>query len=666
MKFKKITKATALALGVLLTTNIATPYVHAYPLSSIQTTDYDNLDRPSHPDTIDLSELRRVILEAGLEEINKHRSRMDLPPLEPGHNEVQAITYKHARYTAIEDDRSHTQSNSHSPYFVGYSVLDRFESIGLGWDKISTYGENLNFPSTFETELLVKYLLHKDYYDEEHFRTFIKDEVRELIDAPYHGAILLSPNYQYANIDLYADPNTRFATLAVKLYSDKDYLTFNGDIELTKPRFYPYDRQKDVVTHMTRGMENPDPINEAGLQVGGKPLIAYSYAIPIPNTNNSFDYAVAEEAELINKSSGKTIRTKRVTQSKANRGTYSIFVPVEKLEPHTEYEAIFTYLEPQYSRETSGDSASIRTVEQVKHKISFSTGEERTEANDLIVTLPYEYKFRGKTYNFLETTIPSSNKNNQNRDGQNNQHNDGKNNRDNGQKPGVNKPKYPSHIIPTTSKVELNQVRTSIKVTYTDYREGEYWSEPILWLNANNIMLGSLTYDQSKTGAQTRVLKPYSNLTELQMLALLFRYVAPEKVVSDTAYEDWGTPYYQLAKELNLPLNGDLGKNRVKGDQPITREHMAVILAQTLTGKTMTSRQAIQFLYDNNISTGVPQTVNGKTIYPKTYESFNPQGYLTRGQTATFFYRIQQQIEQGSLEFDNTFFTDKDSSSTSF
>ena len=99
---------------------------------------------------------------------------------------------------------------------------------------------------------------------------------------------------------------------------------------------------------------------------------------------------------------------------------------------------------------------------------------------------------------------------------------------------------------------------------------------------------------------------------------------------------------------------------------------MAIIFVQAVTGEKMSGQYAIQFMYDNDISAGnsATRTVNQiktkadgsqytvkvtETYAPKTYDSFNPKGQLTRAHVSAFFYRTQQKVEAGEIELNKNF-----------
>lgn len=60
------------------------------------------------------------------------------------------------------------------------------------------------------------------------------------------------------------------------------------------------------------------------------------------------------------------------------------------------------------------------------------------------------------------------------------------------------------------------------------------------------------------------------------------------------------------------------------------------MLVKVYTGQTLTERDAVQWLYDNEITTGVDPSK------PKSFENFNPNGQMKRAQAITFMYRLYE------------------------
>lgn len=88
---------------------------------------------------------------------------------------------------------------------------------------------------------------------------------------------------------------------------------------------------------------------------------------------------------------------------------------------------------------------------------------------------------------------------------------------------------------------------------------------------------------------------------------------------------------YSFYSGLNLPLKGAYDVNQ--RNQSITRGDFARLYA-AFAGVDLSEVYAVQYLYMNGITNG--------TTGKRTYKDFNPEGTLTRGDTAVFLYRISQ------------------------
>lgn len=107
-------------------------------------------------------------------------------------------------------------------------------------------------------------------------------------------------------------------------------------------------------------------------------------------------------------------------------------------------------------------------------------------------------------------------------------------------------------------------------------------------------------------------------------LALMFAYLDKNYTFSYTS-----DMAYNFYSDFKLPFLATT--NTAYSNSPITRAQFARIYA-AFKGLDLGNEQAVQYLYINEISTGVA----GVRTYPK----FNPTGYLTREDAAVFFYRI--------------------------
>ncbi|MFC5602494.1 M14 family zinc carboxypeptidase [Sporosarcina koreensis] len=171
---------------------------------------------------------------------------------------------------------------------------------------------------------------------------------------------------------------------------------------------------------------------------------------------------------------------------------------------------------------------------------------------------------------------------------------------------------------------------------FVDYKEGEYWSEPILWSVDKGLISGSVVNNR-------RYLKPMDNLTEAHFLAILFRYAKPDELATTAPQSNyWASVPYQLATKYELPVEGSLG-NMEKANQPITRGKMARILSSLHFGNSNISlEESVQFMYDANIS-------NGYDASNKTFENFGVDEILKRGHISTFFMKYDDFLQNEAM-----------------
>ncbi|WP_051250876.1 CAP-associated domain-containing protein [Paenibacillus harenae] len=119
--------------------------------------------------------------------------------------------------------------------------------------------------------------------------------------------------------------------------------------------------------------------------------------------------------------------------------------------------------------------------------------------------------------------------------------------------------------------------------------------------------------------------QPNKLVSEAEFLAMLLRAYG---LVSDAPPGgDWSKPYYEYADEHGWPLT----HNNAGG--AFRRGQAAQLLATAANGKAFTEQGAIQWLLDENISSGrTSATVSG----------FVPDGKLTRAEALTFFYNLKE------------------------
>lgn len=150
--------------------------------------------------------------------------------------------------------------------------------------------------------------------------------------------------------------------------------------------------------------------------------------------------------------------------------------------------------------------------------------------------------------------------------------------------------------------------------TFKDYQP-QYWANAFSWGAKNNIINGDRT---------TNRLNPNKNITESQWLAMLLRYAYDAK---DSNGANWYDSYYSLAKQKGISV-----ANAPK--ESLRRGAVAKMLMKVYTGQNVSEQEAVQWLYDNEITTGVDPSKG------KTYDNFNPNGTITRAHAITFMYRL--------------------------
>lgn len=167
---------------------------------------------------------------------------------------------------------------------------------------------------------------------------------------------------------------------------------------------------------------------------------------------------------------------------------------------------------------------------------------------------------------------------------------------------------------------------------FADYRADQYWAEDFQWAVNRGIINGYQNVYNPTTKKYENLLKPYTNLTENQMLSVLLRYFKPDELASTKPKTSWVADVnYQLASKYGLPVNGaNTASKQALANKDITRGNFARILASMHHGRTVSQKEAIQFLRDYGLTTA------------KTDKDFMPTSSLTRAHAVAFFHRYEQ------------------------
>ncbi|MCM3714102.1 S-layer homology domain-containing protein [Alkalihalobacillus oceani] len=181
--------------------------------------------------------------------------------------------------------------------------------------------------------------------------------------------------------------------------------------------------------------------------------------------------------------------------------------------------------------------------------------------------------------------------------------------------------------------------------SYADFRPSAYWADNMLWAIDKGLITGFTNVRNPATGQLENQLRPSDNLTEAQFLAIMWRYIDPERLDGVQPISNyWAAPAYELSERFNLPIKGSV-VNRQVADSAITRGEMARILASKHLGRVVSERKAVDFMYSMGLSEGYPDA-NGNV--PRTYESYGVDRLLLREHIVTFMKNYDDYL--GSLD----------------
>lgn len=154
---------------------------------------------------------------------------------------------------------------------------------------------------------------------------------------------------------------------------------------------------------------------------------------------------------------------------------------------------------------------------------------------------------------------------------------------------------------------------------------GNYWAtEDIYWAVENGII----------TGYPNEYFKPKKEITEAEFVTILYKYMTNNKVddLKDIKGNHWAHKYYNALREYKLPLGG-LKDDNIK-DSPLSRGKMAQMIAAK-NGFNLTERQAVYYMYENDLSYGTQKEV-------LDFRSYEVESKVTREQVPAFFRRLDE------------------------
>lgn len=199
---------------------------------------------------------------------------------------------------------------------------------------------------------------------------------------------------------------------------------------------------------------------------------------------------------------------------------------------------------------------------------------------------------------------------------------------------------------PASSKVTTASVKQQVK--YNDYKANEYWSQDMLWAIDSGLIQGYLnTTHPTNKNIKTvgNWLNPDGALSEAQMLTVIFRYSKPTEL-ANTKPQDakwYASVPYQLASKYKVTTVASLS-NKSKAGGVVTRGSLAKAIATVHYGKPVTEEQAIKFMYDAGITTGINPS-KGKTV-----ANFGAKDPLKRAHIVSFMKRYDTYLAKSGAQ----------------
>lgn len=167
----------------------------------------------------------------------------------------------------------------------------------------------------------------------------------------------------------------------------------------------------------------------------------------------------------------------------------------------------------------------------------------------------------------------------------------------------------------------------SVGVYATGFKDipNTHWAyESVQWAVSEGLIEG---YDDG-------TYRPKNEITEQEFASILARYTYKGNTddLKAPVGTYWADGYYNFLKQYELPLRGY--NNQKAKATALTRGEIARIIAAK-NGFNLTERQAIYYMYENDISYGM---IDGQL----TFESYGVEKAVSRAQIPAFFQRLSE------------------------
>lgn len=201
-------------------------------------------------------------------------------------------------------------------------------------------------------------------------------------------------------------------------------------------------------------------------------------------------------------------------------------------------------------------------------------------------------------------------------------------------------------LVLSNQVINPSSVEASGVSEFTDYNSSAYWAKSFEWAVGKGLISGyqNTTQPGSTSKQVGNWVAPDGKLSESQAVTVMMKYFEDARLkTTKNPTSHWAGSSLQLAKELGVPLVGGTANVKQSDGYTMTRGDFARMLANLHFGKELTQANAIQFMYDTGITSGMDANA-GKTI-----ANFGTNVKLNRAHIVSFMQRYNDYVEANTV-----------------
>ena len=201
----------------------------------------------------------------------------------------------------------------------------------------------------------------------------------------------------------------------------------------------------------------------------------------------------------------------------------------------------------------------------------------------------------------------------------------------------------------TKESTPTKTIQEANDTIYNDFQPSQYWAKDMKWMIDKGYITGYVNQKHPTTGKHGSWLNPGGQLTESQMLSVLLRYnlgVSGFKQMqkeTPNPKNNWSYNLYLGAEKIGMVTKGSKANTDFAGKQ-VTRGQLAQALVSMHYGKSVSLKEAVDFMYANKITGGTDAT-KGETL-----DNFAPNSKLSRAHISTFLKRFHDVKASGNVK----------------